>query len=77
MKKLLSFLSLSAVGLVLVLGAAPAPKPGGFVGSSKSNIYHVPSCSSAKRITPTNLVTFATRDDATKKGYRACKVCKP
>lgn len=53
---------------------APAYK---YVGSAKSNVYHYPSCGSAKRIKPENLVGFSSAKDAQQKGYRPCKVCKP
>lgn len=48
-----------------------------YVGSAKSNVYHYPSCGSAKRIKPGNLVTFSSAKDAQGRGYRPCKVCKP
>lgn len=48
-----------------------------FVGSKSSNIYHRPSCSSARRIKDSNLVRFTSREDAARRGYRACKRCKP
>jgi methylphosphotriester-DNA--protein-cysteine methyltransferase len=48
-----------------------------FVGSSKSNVYHLLSCRSAQRINSDNLLTFDSREDAVKAGYRACLVCKP
>ncbi len=37
---------------------------GPFVGSTKSNKYHYPSCSGAKKIAPANLVTFASSAEA-------------
>lgn len=40
-----------------------------FVGSRNSDKYHLPKCSSAKRIKPENLVCFASEEDAKKKGY--------
>jgi len=42
-----------------------------FVGSKNSTLYHLPSCASAKRIKPTNLVCFSSVEDATAKGYKA------
>ena len=42
-----------------------------FVGSKNSTKYHSPGCSYAKRILPANLVCFASREDAEKKGYTA------
>lgn len=48
-----------------------------YVGSKKSNKYHYPTCKWAKKISPDNLVTFASASDALAKGYVPCKVCKP
>jgi Metal binding domain of Ada/PGF-CTERM motif len=50
---------------------------GSFVGSKNSNVYHYPSCTSAATIKSSNLVTFATVEDACARGYRPCKVCNP
>jgi methylphosphotriester-DNA--protein-cysteine methyltransferase len=46
-----------------------------YVGSSKSNKYHYPSCEWAAKISPQNLVTFKTAKEALNAGYVACKVC--
>jgi methylphosphotriester-DNA--protein-cysteine methyltransferase len=48
-----------------------------YVGSKNSNKYHYPDCKSAKKISPKNLVTFKTAQEAVKAGYVPCKVCKP
>ncbi|MFH1800604.1 MAG: Ada metal-binding domain-containing protein [Candidatus Omnitrophota bacterium] len=48
-----------------------------YVGSSKSNKYHRPSCVWAKRIKPSNLVGFSSKEEAMQAGYIPCKVCKP
>lgn len=42
-----------------------------FVGSRNSNKYHLPSCASAKRIKPENVVCFASQEDAAARGYVA------
>lgn len=47
------------------------------VGSAKSTVYHRPSCVWAEKISPSNLVTFSSREEAEAAGYRPCKVCKP
>ena len=49
----------------------------GFVASKNSKVFHKPTCSSAKRIKPGNLVTYGTRAKATEAGKRPCKICKP
>lgn len=48
-----------------------------YVGSSKANKYHYPDCKWAKKISPKNLVTFKTAQEAVKAGYVPCKVCNP
>ena len=48
-----------------------------YVGSRNSTKYHYPSCVWAKKIKPSNLVTFTGKEDAANKGYVPCKVCKP
>ena len=48
---------------------------GPFVGSSKSDKYHYPSCSAAKKIKSANLVTFSSSADARAQGYVPCGIC--
>lgn len=50
---------------------------GPFVGSSKSDKYHYPSCASAKRIKSSNLISFSTADEARAAGYSPCSKCSP
>lgn len=50
---------------------------GSFVGSSKSDKYHYPSCSAAKKIKSSNLVTFSSSADARAHGYVPCGKCHP
>ena len=62
--------------------AAPAAKPApaaatGIVANKDSKTYHRPDCKAAAKIKDANKVTFATAAEATKAGYKACKVCKP
>lgn len=64
-------------------GGGPSATPassvsvGPFVGSKKSDVYHYPSCSSAKQIKSSNLVQFSSSADARAHGYRPCKKCNP
>jgi micrococcal nuclease len=62
---------ISAGVCIKVESTGPVARPrsrlranGPFVGSSKSNKYHYPSCSAAKKIAPANLVTFACSAEA-------------
>jgi len=50
---------------------------GPFVGSSKSDKYHYPSCSAAQKIKPANLVTFSSSAEARAQGYSPCGICHP
>jgi hypothetical protein len=75
------------LGLAVGLGAAePAPEPAEkpaekpkltYCGSAKSDKFHRGKCEWAKKISPANLVWFASRKEAVEKGYRPCAVCKP
>lgn len=53
------------------------PKQAQYCGSINSDVYHYPSCGSAKRINPENLIWFIDANDAKSKGYRPCKKCNP
>jgi len=48
-----------------------------YVASKNSTVFHLPGCSSVKRISPDNLVGYKTRDEAINAGKRPCKLCKP
>jgi hypothetical protein len=46
-----------------------------YVGSKKSNIYHLPDCPGAKRIKEENKRCFSSKEEAEKAGYRPAKNC--
>lgn len=48
-----------------------------YVGSTKSNKYHLPSCRYAKEIAEENLIKFKDKANAESQGYEPCGVCKP
>jgi len=48
-----------------------------FVASRKSEVFHRPGCRYAKKISPTNLIGYKTRDEAIQDGRKGCKVCLP
>lgn len=56
---------------------SPAAPAKGYHASKKSDVYHLPTCASAKSISKENLVVFASKEEAQKKDYRPCAVCKP
>jgi len=41
-----------------------------FVGSRNSTLYHLPTCASAKRIKPENIICFSSAEDAAARGYK-------
>lgn len=73
MKKIIAIVALCAASLSLANSAAVTK----YYGSSKSTIYHYPRCEWAQKILSENLLVFDSKEDAHKRGYRACKVCKP
>ncbi len=57
--------------------AKAAPTVGGFVGNKDSKTLHRADCKMAAKLKAENKTTFATKAEAEKAGYKACKVCKP
>lgn len=55
---------------------APSNTNGEVVASKNGTKYHYPWCSGAQRITPTNLITFSSIDEAKKAGYTPASNCK-
>jgi methylphosphotriester-DNA--protein-cysteine methyltransferase len=47
------------------------------VGSIKSNIYHKTDCRFVRIINPRYLIDFDSPEEAIKKGYRPCLICRP
>lgn len=48
-----------------------------YVASKNSDVFHTPTCRSAKRISPENLVGYKARQEAINAGKRPCKLCTP
>lgn len=56
----------------------PADIPDGvYCGSKNSDVFHLSTCGSVSQISPENLVTYSSREDAIRRGKRPCKKCKP
>lgn len=55
----------------------PATLQGEYIGSKKSDKYHLPECRYAKKIEWANEIWFKTREEAEAAGYKPCGVCKP
>jgi phosphatidylserine/phosphatidylglycerophosphate/cardiolipin synthase-like enzyme len=50
---------------------------GRFVSSQNSELFHRPDCRAAAKISPKNLVRYATREDAIRAGKKPCHECEP
>ena len=61
----------------ILLVCIPVAAMAEFWASKNSNKYHYPSCRSAQRIKPANLIKFKTAQEAINAGYVSCKVCRP
>lgn len=48
-----------------------------YVASKNSDVFHHPWCRWAKKIYPSNLITFKSREEAVASGRRPCKTCNP
>ena len=48
-----------------------------YVASKNSDVFHLPGCSSAKRIAAKNRVGYKSKNEAINAGKRPCKLCKP
>ena len=55
----------------------PVPASQGYVASRNSEVFHRADCKSALKISPKNLIHYATRDEAIRAGKRPCKECRP
>ena len=69
-------LSIILATILVVLAAAPA-LASDYVGNARTMKFHYASCRWAHKISPSNIVYFNSRGEATGSGYVPCKVCKP
>jgi hypothetical protein len=59
---------------------APSQKPVTeykYVASKNSRVFHKPDCRWAKNISPKNLVSYNSREEAIEDGKKPCSTCKP
>jgi hypothetical protein len=56
---------------------APMPAATGFVGNSNSKVFHKSDCKAVATMKAGHKVAFATKAEAEKAGFKACKICKP
>lgn len=57
--------------------AKAAPAAAGLVGNKDSKTFHKADCQHAGKMKAENKVALASKAEAEKQGYKACKVCKP
>ncbi len=70
--------TLVLLSLLIFAGCSdPASADETFVASSKSTVFHKPSCTYAQQIPESMKITFHSRSDAVNSGYSPCGVCKP
>lgn len=48
-----------------------------YVAAKNSKVFHLSTCSHAKRLNPETTLTFGTRQEAEQNGRRPCKTCNP
>lgn len=56
---------------------SPAQAQGAYTASNASDKFHLPSCSSAARISEDNRLWFSSREEAVAAGYTPCGRCEP
>ena len=49
----------------------------GYVGNSRTHVFHRVTCGSAKKMSEKSRVGFASRDEAVREGYQPCGICNP
>jgi len=57
--------------------AKAAPAAGAILGNKDSKTFHKADCKMAAKMKAENKTTFASKAEAEKAGFKACKVCKP
>lgn len=67
----------SVIVLLLIFVFSSLAVGAEYWGTKNSNKYHYPTCKSALKIKPANLVKFSSPEEAKKAGYVPCKICKP
>ncbi len=57
--------------------ARPPQNAVAYVASVHREPFHSPGCRWAQKISPANLQSFSTRNEAINASHRPCKVCRP
>jgi len=74
MKKLISFIAIMLVA-TSVFGSITVSEM--YVGNMKSKKYHRQTCRYIKQMSCINIIYLNSSEEAIKKGYMPCKVCRP
>jgi len=53
------------------------PSATGFVGNKDTKVFHKADCKSVGKMKDKNKTALASKADAEKAGFKACKICKP
>lgn len=48
-----------------------------YIGNASTKKFHLPSCSSVKKMNESNKISIGSRAEAINQGYEPCKVCNP
>lgn len=73
---LIAVLIIFLTGMLCAYAAEPVDAAK-YVGSKNSNKYHKKTCASAKKIKKYNKITFKSKKQAKRMGYKPCKKCPP
>lgn len=81
-KILICILAIFIVGMTFSVAFAEpvdakSVKKGKYVASKNSNKFHKKSCKYVKKIKKYNKITFKSKSQAKKSGYKPCKKCHP
>lgn len=57
--------------------ASTTPATVSYIGNSNSKKLHLSNCSSVKKMSDKNKVTFSDKQEAISQGYEGCKICNP
>lgn len=63
--------------LIVFLSVRASKKPILYIGNKATKTYHVRSCRTLSNVGQNNIIGFSTAEEAQRKGYKPCNICKP
>ena len=63
--------------LIVLAYRKEAKQPYTHIGNRSTKTYHLRSCRTLSNVAQSNLVGFRSADQARRKGYKPCNICKP